>query len=106
MLIAALPKSWDVTITHAASGLDALAAYRAGKVDVMFLDLTMPKMSGFQVLETLRAEDLNCLVIVVSADVQPASQERAKQLGAIAFLSKPINAQRVEALLRDYGIFV
>jgi len=106
MLVAALPKSWDITVAHASNGFDALAAYRAGKVDVMFLDLTMPKMDGFQVLETLRKEDLNCLVIVVSADVQPASQERARQLGAIAFIPKPINPQKIGALLRDYGIFV
>jgi two-component system chemotaxis response regulator CheY len=106
MLIAALPKSWDVTIAQASNGLDALAAYRAGKVDVMFLDLTMPKMDGFQVLETLRKEDLNCLVIVVSADVQPGSQERAKQLGAIGFIAKPINAEKVGNMLRDYGILV
>ena len=37
----------------------------------MFLDLTMPEMDGFEVLETLRAEGLNCLVVVVSADIQP-----------------------------------
>lgn len=106
MLIAALPKSWDVSISQVSNGFDALAAYRAGKVDVMFLDLTMPKMDGFQVLETLRKEDLNCLVIVVSADVQPGSQERARQLGAIAFIAKPINAEKVGNILRDYGIFV
>jgi CheY-like chemotaxis protein len=106
MLIASFPKSWDVRVTQASNGLDALAAYRTGKIDVMFLDLTMPKMDGFQVLETLRKEDLNCLVIVVSADIQPASQQRVKNLGAIAFMAKPINPEKVSNVLRDYGIFV
>jgi CheY-like chemotaxis protein len=106
MLVKALPSDWDVSISQAGNGIEALAAYRAGRVDVMFLDLTMPEMDGYQVLETLRKEDLNCLVIVVSADVQPGAQERVKQLGAIAFIKKPVDADRVAAVLRDYGIFV
>lgn len=106
MLVKALPPDWDVSIAQASNGIEALAAYRAGKVDVMFLDLTMPEMDGYQVLETLRHEDLNCLVIVVSADVQPVAQERVKKMGAIAFIKKPVNPEEVAAVLREYGILV
>ena len=106
MLIRALPPDWDVEISQASNGLEALAAYRAGKVDVMFLDLTMPDMDGFQVLETLRKEDLNCLVIVVSADVQDLAQERVKRLGAITFIRKPITSEGLGEVLKQYGIVV
>ena len=106
MLIHALPQDWDVEIAQASNGFEALAAYRAGKVDVMFLDLTMPDMDGYQVLETLRKEDLNCLVIVVSADVQDLAQERVKQLGAISFIRKPITADGLAEVLKQYGIVV
>ncbi len=106
MLIRALPESWDVEIAQAGTGAEALSAYRSGKVDVMFLDLTMPEMDGYEVLETLRQEGLNCLVIVVSADVQPQAQERVLKLGAISFIKKPVDAQKVEAVLKQYGIAV
>lgn len=106
MLIKALPADWDVSITQAASGKEALVAYRAGGVDLMFLDLTMPEMDGFEVLETLRHEDLNCLVIVVSADMQPLAQERVLGMGAIAFIQKPVDAKKVETVLRRYGVYV
>lgn len=106
MLIKALPPSWDVTITQASNGIEALAAYRTGAVDVMFLDLTMPEMDGYQVLETLRKEDLNCLVIVVSADIQPGAQQRVRQLGAIAFVKKPVKPADVQSVLKEYGILV
>lgn len=106
MLIRSLPPEWDVEITQASNGRDALEAYRAGKVDVMFLDLTMPEMDGYQVLETLQREDLNCLVIVVSADVQERAQERIRQLGAIAFIRKPVNAEEIGRVLKEYGIFL
>jgi two-component system chemotaxis response regulator CheY len=106
MLIRALPPNWDIEISQASNGAEALEAYRAGKVEVMFLDLTMPEMDGYQVLETLRKEDLNCLVIVVSADIQPKAQERVLGMGAIAFIRKPVDAQKIEAVLKKYGITV
>ena len=104
MLIKALPSHWDVEITQACNGKEALVAYRAGKADVMFLDLTMPEMDGYEVLETLQKEDLNSFVIVVSADIQTIAQERVKKLGAIAFIKKPVNAQAIEEILQQYGV--
>ncbi len=106
MLIKALPSTWDITIAQAGNGTEALAQYRAGSVDVMFLDLTMPDMDGYAVLEHMRHEGMNALVIVVSADIQPLAQERVKSLGAIAFLKKPVNSQEVEAVLKQYGVTV
>jgi len=104
MLERALPAGWDISITHAANGHEALAAYRAGKAAVMFLDLTMPDMDGYEVLETLRREHLDCFVVVVSADIQPLAQERVKKLGAIGFVRKPVTAEKLEPLLKEYGV--
>jgi CheY-like chemotaxis protein len=104
MLIRSLPQSLGAVVTEAANGNEALAAYRAGKGEVIFLDLTMPEMDGFEVLEALRREDLNCLVIVVSADVQSIAQSRVMQLGAVAFIQKPVNAEKIETALRKYGL--
>jgi two-component system chemotaxis response regulator CheY len=104
MLIRALPPTWDVEITQAGNGVEAIEAYRAGKADVMFLDLTMPVMDGYQVLECLQNEDLNSFVIVVSADIQPVAQERVLKLGAIAFVKKPVTAEVMETVLKQYGV--
>lgn len=106
MLIRALPPEWDVEITQAGGGKEALEIYRSGKVDVMFLDLTMPEVDGYQVLETIRHEDMNCLVIVVSADIQEKAQERVLGLGAIAFIRKPVDARKVQGVLKQYGIYM
>lgn len=104
MLIKALPTNWDVEITQAGNGFEALAAYRAGRAEIIFLDLQMPEMDGYQVLEHLKKEDLNTFVIVVSADVQPLAQERVKQLGALAFVKKPVNGPEIESILKQYGV--
>lgn len=104
MMIRALPKDWDVEVSQAANGKEALEAYHAGKAEVMFLDLTMPVMDGYQTLETLQKEGLDCFVIVVSADVQPEAEARVKKLGAMAFIKKPVNTDKVTEILKEYGI--
>ncbi|PMS21129.1 response regulator [Trinickia dabaoshanensis] len=105
LLINALPEAWDVEITQAANGTDALAAYREGRASVMFLDLTMPGMTGFDVLETVRAEGLDSFVIVVSADIQPEAKARVKALGAVAFIDKPVTSAKLLPVLKEYGLY-
>lgn len=104
LLIKALPPTWAVDISQASNGVEALEAYHAGKAEVMFLDLTMPVMDGYQVLETLKNEGLNTFVIVVSADIQPKAQERVKHLGAMAFIKKPIDSDEISRILKEFGI--
>ncbi len=105
VLTKALPQDWDVEISYAANGREALALYREGRASVMFLDLTMPDLTGFQVLEALQHEDLNTFVIVVSADVQPLAQERVRTLGAIAFVPKPVTEEALLPILKEYGLY-
>ena len=83
VLTKALPPDWDVDVSYATNGREALGLYREGKASVMFLDLTMPDMTGYQVLEALQHEDLNTFVIVVSADVQPMAQSRERIVSAL-----------------------
>lgn len=104
MIMRSLPPLWEVEITQAENGVEALEAYRAGKAEVMFLDLTMPVMDGFEVLEYLQKEELNTFVFVVSADVQPEARERALKLGAMAFLQKPVDSAIIESTLHEFGI--
>ena len=104
LVIKALPPEWEVDINQASNGSEALEVCRRGKAHVMFLDLTMPVMDGYEVLEALKTEGLNALVIVISADVQPRAQERVRELGAIAFLKKPIKTEEIKQVLREYGI--
>ena len=53
-LLHALPAGWPVTVSQAATGVEALDRIRQGDIDVLLLDLTMPEMDGYQVLAQLR----------------------------------------------------
>lgn len=95
---------WNVDITHANHGLEALEAIRAGKGELLFLDLNMPLLDGYQVLERIRAQDLPTLTIVVSGDVQPEARERVVQLGALDFIRKPLDTDLLTRSLRSFGL--
>ncbi|NWN91766.1 response regulator [Marinobacter adhaerens] len=101
----ALPPGPAYRILFASNGAEALATLRAQPVDLMFLDLNMPEVSGYQVLEHTQAEGLAVLTIVVSGDIQPEAQKRVRNLGAIGFIKKPIELGAVLALLAEYGFY-
>jgi len=104
MLIRALPTNWDINLSQAENGFEALTQYHEGKAEVMFLDLTMPEMDGYQVLETLQKEGLDTFVIVVTADIQPEAEQRVRKLGAMGFVKKPVTTDKIIAILKEYGI--
>ncbi|MCW3171349.1 response regulator [Shewanella subflava] len=99
-----LPKDWDVEVTFATNGAEGLDAIRAGKGEIVFLDLNMPVMDGYEVLETVQQQDLPALIIVVSGDIQIKAHERVKALGALDFIQKPVSADAISNILQEYGI--
>jgi two-component system, chemotaxis family, chemotaxis protein CheY len=101
----ALPPSLLEGLLEASGGQQALDLCRAEKIDLMFLDLTMPGVDGYQVLEALQKDGASQpKVVVMSADIQLEALARIKKLGAIGFLAKPANLPKLEKLLRDRGL--
>ncbi len=103
-LIRALPPDWAVDITQCAHGGEALEALRAGKGRVMFLDLTMPVLDGYQTLQAMLDEGLESKVIVVSGDVQEQAVARVHQLGALAFMRKPVEKDDLLLVLKEHDL--
>jgi two-component system chemotaxis response regulator CheY len=100
-----LPPGLRNDLVEAAGGAEALALCRAEAIDLMFLDLTMPDVDGYQVLETLKEEGrARPRVIVMSADIQPEALQRVRALGAVACFPKPANAAAVSKFLEELGI--
>jgi two-component system chemotaxis response regulator CheY len=92
----ALPADWDIEITEVTNGKEALEAVEAEKAEVLFLDLTMPELDGFDVLSYLNEHKTKIIVIVISADIQPEAKKLVDKLGAFLFLHKPLNSEQLE----------
>ena len=91
-------------VDTAGSGHQGLAIARDHAPDVVILDVMMPGLDGFQVLERLRSADATLPVMMLTARDQPVDQVRGLSSGADDYVSKPFSfevlAARVKALLR------
>ncbi|GAA5218747.1 response regulator [Corallincola platygyrae] len=99
-----LPEGWDVEVTFAKHGLEAVEILRQQHVALLFLDLTMPELDGIGVLETIKNEKLEVFVIVISADIQPEMKKRVMDLGALDFIHKPVNRVKLTEILNKFGL--
>ena len=89
----------DYLIVEAESGEEAMAVLAAQQDDIVLLDLRMPGLDGWGVLEAMKAKHLleQLPVLMVSAHADPAMARRAVEEGCSGFLSKPF---RPAALLK------
>jgi DNA-binding response OmpR family regulator len=84
-------------VLEAADGVEAMEKARAEHPDLVFLDLMMPRMDGWQVLEELKSEPstANIPVVVLTARTGEEDQMRGWGEGILEYLAKPFNPQRL-----------
>ncbi len=104
-LARALPSDWNINIHFAGNGQEGLEQILSGNGDLVFLDLTMPVMDGYQVLQAIKNESLKTRVIVVSGDIQPEAHTQVMALGALAFIKKPCSTAELTSLLTQFNIY-
>jgi CheY-like chemotaxis protein len=87
-------------VLEAQDGYQALERIREVALDAVFLDLLMPGLDGFGVLDALGQEGRAVPVFVLSADIQDSTIQKCRGLGARDCLPKPPTRDRVEEALR------
>ena len=78
-------------VLSAANGVQALEVVAAEAPEVVLLDLSMPRMDGWQVLERIRSTRPDLPVVIWSGYNDAAGVERAREAGARAYLPKPVS---------------
>lgn len=81
------------SVTHCASGEEALSRVRAIDPDLAILDYSMPGMKGDQLLTALRSDPATrgIVALFMTASVMPAHVDRLKSLGAVEVIKKPFD---------------
>jgi two-component system invasion response regulator UvrY len=99
-LLAAFP---EILADDVPSAIDAIAAFRKDRPDVVLLDLNLPDSSGLEVLRRLRREDKAANVLIFSAHAEPLYVSRALEAGANGYISKGASAEELVTAIRCVG---
>ncbi len=80
------------------SGNECIDALESDELDVVFLDIAMPDISGLQILGEIKNRGLNIPVIIMTGFGTMETAIKAIQLGAFEYLTKPLDMQKVRLL--------
>ena len=89
-------------VIEADNGESGLERIIRDKPDAVILDLIMPRCSGFETLEVLNQRGNRIPIFVFTADIQLTSRQRCLDLGATAFLNKPLNKEELQGVLNRH----
>ena len=98
MLLKAVLQAENYTVFTAENGEDALDVMDKEHIDLVVLDIMMPKMDGYAFTRLLRESNNNLPILMVSAKQLPADKQKGFLVGTDDYMTKPID--EVEMLLR------
>ncbi|MEF1309101.1 response regulator [Vibrio mytili] len=104
LIARSIVRNSSMSLIEAHDGYEALNILKEQNIDILFLDLTMPIMDGFEVLKALPVSAYNTKVVVVSGDVQHGARERCMELGAFAFIAKPLSSEQISPIYETLGL--
>ena len=102
MVMACLRAESGLSFTEAQSGLEAIERLSLGQFALVVLDLNMPDINGFEVVEFIRGQDTlrHLPILVVTTRGDESSRSRALEAGASAFMTKPFSPEEILAQVR------
>ncbi|MDJ0705341.1 MAG: response regulator [Leptolyngbyaceae cyanobacterium MO_188.B28] len=86
-----------VALLTAANGEEALAIIQTESPHLVFLDVMMPKMNGFEVCQAVKADDeiKNTYIIMLTAKGQEFDFQKGREVGADLYMTKPFNPDEI-----------
>lgn len=104
LLLQQVLKRAGYTVSSAENGVDAMEVMDREHVDLVVLDIMMPKMDGYEFTKTLREANNNLPILMISAKQMPADKEKGFLVGTDDYMTKPLELGemllRIKALLR------
>ena len=104
LLFSSVLKSANYDVVTATNGEEALDVIDKEHIDLVVLDIMMPKMDGYEFTKELRSADNNLPVLMVSAKQLPSDKHKGFLVGTDDYMIKPIDEEemllRIKALLR------
>ena len=103
-LMATVLEQYGYNVIQACDGIDALGQLDKKHIDLIILDIMMPRMDGFEFTETIRQSGSNIPILMVTAKTSPVDKRKGFIIGTDDYMTKPVDEEemvlRVGALLR------
>jgi two-component system, chemotaxis family, chemotaxis protein CheY len=103
LLVFALARVRNLRVTEADDGVDGLRKLANARFDLIVTDINMPIMDGLKLIRRVRTDPVHkdTPIIVITTEGSQEDRHRALQLGANAYITKPIQAPQVIAKVKD-----
>jgi DNA-binding NtrC family response regulator len=88
-------------VDTASDGQEALDMFSKGKYDLAFLDIKMSRLSGTEVLKSIREMGIETPVIIITAYATVKNAVECTKLGAVTYIQKPFTAEKIRAVLSE-----
>jgi len=93
----------NFNIVRASNGEEAVEVFKSGKhIDLIIMDIKMPKMTGIEATKLIREIDADIPVIAVTAYAQDTDREKIMEAGFNDYISKPFKKNRLASILNRY----
>ena len=89
-------------VIFAKDGFEAISLFEKHHPDLVFLDVKMPKMDGYEAFFKLHEQFPNAKVILMTAHADYSKWDDAKNLGALELIEKPYSAELLKKLVTKY----
>lgn len=105
MLVKSILGEYDASIEvlEVENGAQGVETYQKQSPDLVFLDITMPVMDGFEALKIIKEKDPSAKVVMLTADIQVQAVKRCEELGALKVLKKLPSKEIIFGFLDDLG---
>jgi two-component system, chemotaxis family, chemotaxis protein CheY len=103
LLAFALSRLKNLKVVEADDGVDGLKKLAGGKFDIIITDINMPIMDGLKLIKRIRSDAVHrdVPIIIVTTEGSQEDRQRALQLGANAYITKPIQAPQVISKVKE-----
>jgi len=89
-------------VETASDGQEALDMFKNNSYDLAFLDIKMSRLSGTEVLKSIREMGIDTPVIIITAYATIKNAVECTKLGAVTYLQKPFTAEKIRTILSEF----
>jgi len=103
LIVFALGRIKNLHVTEADDGVDGLKKLAAGRFDIVITDINMPIMDGLKLVKRIRSDAVHrdIPIMIITTEGAEEDRQRALQLGANSYITKPIQAPQVISKVKE-----